>query len=360
MISTFVLILFEILSFYYEHNTYAEIVGKQLQKNAIYGSALNENYFLYRLELIRQKQPTIIALGSSRAGQFRQKFFSAPFVAATNGANSIAEMDFFIEEMLKFHRPKFIILTLDPWWFNPKYPNNRKNSYQELTGIDITYNKVLGFFRFFPILLSTKHPNPKTIFETMGIRAMLTSNGSFSDGSIFYATTLVSNPKTTPSLEPEMQSGRFKKSKMIDKQRLRQLESILDKLKNNQIHYFIIVPPLAPYTMNILNQDDGYQYFKAFSNHIQQYGGISFLDSNSLNINDCEFYDAIHPGDIVYAKMLLYLSTLNHNIKNILNLDIIKDSIKKAKDHAYSDNFFINSHEIDFLQIGCKKINFTQ
>lgn len=344
MLALLLLVILGILRQHYEHNSYENIVKKQIQNNAIYGSALNENYFLYRLELIKQKKPKIVALGSSRAGQFRQKFFNAPFVAATNGANSLAEMSYFIDEMLKQHHPTLVILTLDPWWFNPKYPNHRIMPYQNINGLNISFDKVFNSLILIPKVLFSEHPSPQTIFQTMGIRANLTSNGSFQDGSIFYATNLASKTTSLKDFEPENNSGRFVMSNSIDQARIKQFEAILQKLRKNKISYILLIPPLAPHTMQILNKQEGYKYFNDLTAYIKDCQGFSFLDTGLLKTNDSEFYDAIHPGDIVYAKML-YTIKDNKKLCNFLNIENLLLTIKK-NNQVYSDNFFLTKSKI--------------
>ena len=75
----------------FEHNSFESIVKRQLNHNSIYGTALNENVFAYKLELVKQTKPKIVALGSSRVLQLREEFFRDSFVSAGNAMNTLKE-----------------------------------------------------------------------------------------------------------------------------------------------------------------------------------------------------------------------------------------------------------------------------
>lgn len=115
-------LLFLYLGLIYEHNSYEAIAKRQIKNDSLYGSALNENYFSYRLAMIKLQKPDILAIGSSRVGQFKAKYFKHSFYTAANAANHLEEMQQFIDEVLKIYTPKVVILGLDPWWFNKKVP----------------------------------------------------------------------------------------------------------------------------------------------------------------------------------------------------------------------------------------------
>lgn len=65
-----------------ETMTYAEVAARQQQARALYGSAFNQNNFRYKLELVRQRRPAVIALGSSRVMTFREESFRTSFATA--------------------------------------------------------------------------------------------------------------------------------------------------------------------------------------------------------------------------------------------------------------------------------------
>ena len=113
-----------------------EAVKFQLEQNAIY-NFLSNDMFKYKLELIKNIKPKIIALGSSRVMQFREESFNTSFITTGGAMNYLNEGYLFLQEMKKIHKPEIIILGLDFWWFNEKFYQPKVFDQQEKKEIDI-------------------------------------------------------------------------------------------------------------------------------------------------------------------------------------------------------------------------------
>ena len=180
--------IFYYLSRIFEHNSFESIVKRQLEHNSIYGTALNENVFAYKLELVKQTKPKVIALGSSRVLQFREEFFTHSFISAGNAMNTLKEGRLFLEEVLKFYKPDIVILGLGVWWFNPFIPNYEKGEYFNITGTNIGGAKVRDIFKliydkhfFQPQYLLDNHfiTNPYSNLDSLGLNAIYNGRGFF-------------------------------------------------------------------------------------------------------------------------------------------------------------------------------------
>lgn len=368
---TLLFTLLYVLSSFFEHNYYSEIVQYQIKHNAIYGSALNENYFSYRLELIKKTKPDIVAIGSSRVGQFKQKFFRTSFIAAANAGNSLAETHYFIEEMIKNHKPKLVILGIDPWWFNKKMPNNKYSLYQQNDGKNINSAKIFGAVKIFasnPRLFVNQFiphqttKNPYTLIPSLGFRAITKSNGSFSDGSYLYFSTLSGISRAedenfnNSKNRIEREIFPFYYGKDLDQSRIEEFEAILNLLKQNHIRVLIITTPLSPTIYNLLINEkrEEFSWVQKFNDFAKNNQIFNFFDPYKLNSIDCEFYDGFHGGDVAYARILERISKKTTDISSFLNLQTIQEVIKTKKGYAYSDSLG-KYKEVDFLNIGCKK-----
>lgn len=360
------------LSFLYENNTYEEIVKRQIKNNSIYGSALNENYYSYRLQMIREKKPDIIIIGTSRAGLFRQIYFNQSMIAATNGSNTLGETEKFIQQMLTFHTPKIILLNLDPWWLLKSFPNYKDASYQELNGKDITQEKINNILKFFvtgKIPLSTRFlkenfiSNPYSNYDSLGLRAIDYSDGSFSDGSTFYASSIYGlktfqdkNFKNT-LFRLQKQISPFYYGQNIESDRIEQLEHIQKILKNHNIHVITYIAPIAPTIYETMQNQykEQYKYLDAVNNYAKEKNIYNFFNPLSLKTSDCEFYDGFHGGDVTYARMLLKISQNDSFLKKYVNTEKLQEIINTKQGKAFALEHKIGMEEIDFLQIGCKK-----
>src|SRR5690242_7988548 len=66
-----------------------EVVDRQQQAGAIYGTAVHDSRRELRLEILRHRQPEIVALGSSTSLDMRSEYFLRPFACACQAMDSI-------------------------------------------------------------------------------------------------------------------------------------------------------------------------------------------------------------------------------------------------------------------------------
>ena len=110
-----------------EHLSIKSIVSKQIHnKDVIYSSAINLDYKNYILEKYKITKPDILILGSSRAQYYPQYLFQRKMMIAQQPFYSFEMFLNSLEELIKIHKPKIIILGIDWWLFNKKY--NEKQS----------------------------------------------------------------------------------------------------------------------------------------------------------------------------------------------------------------------------------------
>lgn len=368
-----VAVLLAYLSLIFEHNSYTEIAKRQIQNDSIYGSALNENYFSYRLAMIKLQRPDILAIGSSRVGQLKSKYFNASFYTAANSSNNLSEMHQFIQEVLSIYDPQWVILGIDPWWFNKRFPDPSSLSYQTLQGDEIRSEKIKNALW---LLLQNKLPiraeffhasqisSPYTAKDSLGIRAISSSDGSFVDGSYFYASTLYrperfQDPAFNNTIWRIQNShSQFVHGQEVDPARIELFGSIVAMLKAKNIQTIIFFAPIAHGVFEVMDTKfkEKYGYLSRLFLQAKDLGIDNFFNPNLIaGSSDCEFYDGFHGGDITYARILLELSKRHPKFLQSLNLDAITSSIKLKKNHAYSGEHFKNLKELDFLQIGCDK-----
>lgn len=352
----------------YEHNSYENIVDHQIKNDAIYGSALNENYFKYRLAMVKKIKPEILMIGSSRAGQFRKKFFNTSFLTTANGANTLREMEYFTKEVLKIYHPKVIIFIVDPWDFNPKYPNYQQAKYQGLSGTDIGFEKIFLSLKYIverkmPIInIFNKHSyfNATTGYSSMGIRSIVAGDGSFPDGS-YMASSLIYNADYSTDREfldtlKRIRNGEnlFAWSKQIDSQRVMEFQKMIDQVRRNNIEVISIVVPLAPRVYQEMQKEkEKYAYIEQIKNEV---GNLKFLLNPAIiDTNNCEFLDGFHPGDVAIARTLKKIGEEDKAFGKYLDMQEINLTIRNYAGHVYSNESKTGIKEIDFLRLGCTK-----
>lgn len=365
-----------------ENSGFDEIIRLQIIKNGLYGTALAQNNYLYKLDLVKIVKPVVIALGSSTVMQFREEFFNCCFVNCGGAMNYLNEGRMFLEEMLLFHKPKLIILGVDFWWFNPNYDQPKDFPYHNNNGKTLTFDKLIKPFEYLlkgkitkkdylNILLNRQQENNITKYYSIGLRAIKESDGFRKDGS-FLASSLIFGCKNDfedynfKDTLGKINKGnrRFQYAKDISTERIAEFNRIVNLCRDHNIDVIYIIPPLSYTVYNkIQSMISEYSYVSKFRNYLKlslkNYEFYDFQNILDVGSDDCECIDGIHGGDVTYQKMLLKISQDNANsiLINYLNMDLIKNSVMRYQGKALSllnDNKF-KLMEVDFLGIGCKK-----
>ncbi|ANV97315.1 hypothetical protein BBW65_07690 [Helicobacter enhydrae] len=366
-----VMVLFY-LSRIFEHNSFETIVKRQTEQNSIYGTALNENVFGYKLELIKQRKPEVIALGSSRVGQIREEFFTTSFVTASNAMNTLKEGKYFLQKVLEFYKPKLVLIGLDPWFFNPSIQNYKIAEYQQIAGTNINMPKIKSILHliykkqfFKPKYIFDNHfiSNPYTSLDSLGLNAIYKGRGFLKDGSYLYSEVFIDKPTqdagfqdTTHRIENNL--AQFVYASHIDKSRIEDLLSMLKILTDHHIEFVIFITPMAPQIYTLMkSKQEKYAYIEELfialqKAHIKFY---NYFDPTPLSRNNCEFLDGFHGGDVFYARMFYDMAQKHTLLKSYSNLSYLSDIITTHKGRVFSKDSISFFPEKDFLRLGCKK-----
>ncbi|MGJ0494639.1 hypothetical protein [Aliarcobacter cryaerophilus] len=361
----------------YEDRSIHEIVKRQVNHDAVFNSKFTSgNNFSYKLALIEKIKPQIISLGSSRVMQFREELFKTSFVNAGGGMNHLNEGYLFLKEMIKFHKPEYIILGLDFWWFNSNFNQPETFPNHSLNGDTDFKQKVITIFHlikdgkvdldtFFYGLFSFK--NKITNFENIGINAIDYSNGFRKDGSYFYSQFIFGETNnhdinfSNTFKRIDNGNSRFEYSEHVSQERVKIFNDIVNFSKINDIKIVVFIPPLPK---EVLNKMDSlgikYNFVEEFrqivkNSDIENY---DYHDMKNFLDNSCEFIDGFHGGDVIYQRILKDMHNKNSILKKYINIEQINLSIKKNEGKVLSifdESKYKLKKEIDFLEIGCTK-----
>jgi hypothetical protein len=351
------------------------VVRRQQAQDAIYGSALFEDEADYKLDLIRARKPQVIALGSSRALQFRQDSFSAPFVNAGRGMNSIKQGTHFVQALLATYRPRIVLLTIDLWWLNSRRdePDFRPRNLENTGPLVSTFwgyvnEHKLTIPRSLRVILGDRS-NPVSARSGIGIAALTRGTGFRPDGSRDYGARYF-------GVDPSFDDRKFSNSidrmvkgrsllaygNEIDTAEMRALAAIVHDLKAAGADVIGILPPFARPVLDALNRNRShYGYFAPALAAIKSLPIpiFDFTDPQTIGASDCEFADGLHAGDVAYQRILRHIAQhLNDPaFRSVLSLDTIAKDIETFTGHAVTptaaDGY--RSKETDFLGIGCVK-----
>lgn len=351
----------------------------QRHSETYYRSAMHDNLRETALELLRRRQPEIIALGSSLSYAFRQEYFANSFGCGCGVMDSISEGEDFVDQLIESTRPKIVLFVLDFWWFTDPAVVRRGNMtqvtasplfsfaqlrvpYKQLTGGQITLSQFLGLA---PLPATEIVKNPP-----LGLMANLDNVGRRLDGS--QLNGLVFSPRAwdfyAPVRErlaaPEkfiMQPGRFGPDLSIHSERIAILKRTTQKLRDHGAHVILIYPPMAPQIVTAMEKSAHHGHFFDLARKIEALG-LEFYDCHSasaLGIEPAEFSDTHHGGNTAYMRILSAI--LKKNPASPLAKFVNQNKITRwAEDFrgttvAVFEQDHINVAETDFLGLGTAK-----
>ena len=353
-----------------------DVVTRQSDSAARYGSAIHEDGFAYKLELATREKPVIIALGSSRVLQFRQRVFSTKFINAGRGMITPEEGLTFMRALLPRHKPKVVIIGLDFWWFNPNwsYPNRRsRNTSLDLAKLGLVQDwllkskiSVADIWRV-AILSDTK--NQLTQHANIGVAAIMRGVGYRPDGSRDYGLRYSGNDPTfndqgfADTLRRiERGEVQFKHGQQAASPRFRLIDQLLHYLSSEGVTPIVVMPPLArPVLESMKTRGADFSYLTGIQEYITAlpFETYNFMDSEYLGADDCEFVDGFHGGEVVYQRMIASIIGQNPNSALVphVNIGALLRSIRKSSGHVLTEKSATEYTlaETDFLQIGCQK-----
>ncbi|HIG0327816.1 TPA: hypothetical protein ACX87D_001701 [Legionella pneumophila] len=362
----------------FELRDFTTIVRKQNESNAIYGTGIDIYYYDYKKEFVKLRKPVVLALGSSRALGLHEEVFNVPFTNAGQGMVSLEQGFIFIKEMLKFHKPKVIIISLDFWWFNDKV-GGKGYGFTQFDPVAVTWTRLLKPYillaknnitwrDFFNVLLLRKRTNNITKFNNLGIFAIKTSSGTKPDGSTHWGYSVLTG-KDTYDYQFKLGlnfikngTSNYEYASEFSKTRMEELNKIVKLCQANGIELYLFVPPVAEAIYkNMMSMKDKYLYidklrheFKSFPVHISD-----FHNPQDIPSNDCEFGDHYHAGDVTYLKMLLKMANepANQGLRKYLRINLIRQLINKYEGNVlvpFDENLYFTG-EKDMHNLGCIK-----
>jgi hypothetical protein len=349
----------------------------QQRDGGLYGTALHPNVYPYKLELYAARKPEIVVIGSSRVLQFRQRQFTRPFANLGRTINYAAEAVKLVQDMLAVARPDIVLFGIDHYWLNPAYTTAPDFRTHDLRGGSLTPDAMMTPFRWlldgrvspatYRNFLANKVPPAPNDRPLIGIQAIQAGAGFGPDGSWYYdhyiyGRRTAEDPEFRDTLRRiSTNSAQFRYGREIGLDRLAALKSAISLLQEAGVQVVTFIPPMAARVRSEMDaRGDAYGYASSARAAIAAIGSphADYLDGSTIGINDCEFIDGFHVGDVGVARLLLDLAERPETgLAPVLDLEHLHAVIARDAGHATSDRQFRREgeDEIDFLRLGCPK-----
>lgn len=328
----------------------------QLHENALYESALTDDTGFLKYGIISRTQPEIIALGTSRAMQFRAPFFKDATFYTTGGlGRSVDAMEEIFDRISSTYVPKIVILAVDWFWFNP---NHSPAKVPSIFGEDHPLsNRAYLYGSLYRELLKNENVRAQLVHPEIAVRDLIGNrptiglmaggknigfrpDGSFQSGEhiLHHKSTVERFAVTHRNIREG--SDMFKWADQVDERELLKLASLIAKMRERGTHVIVLLPPFPNEIYQALMESKGHRDF------ILQFEGsvrdlcaeqnVPFYDFSNmawLGASDEEAYDGFHASERTYGRIVLQFES-DPVIAPYINKDFIEQCMVNS-DHPY-------------------------
>jgi hypothetical protein len=352
------------------------IAAAQQRSEALYGTAIHANVYAYKMALLKERSPDIVAIGSSRVLELRAGDFSALFVNLGRTANYPDEAAEVVKDVMAVSHPKLILLAVDFWWFNPKMVFAFNFDTHRIRGGDLTSDALISPARWllegklrtraFLDMVAAGHPVKVGGVPMFGVQAITRGNGFAGDGSYYYLGTVYGRgPAEDPHFSDTFgriarNTSQFVRAAAPDEQRLAAFATLVRRLERTDVRLITFMPPVAPSVLTAMQKAGGFDYIDSARRRIAEISShhYDFHDARSIGAGDCEFIDGFHGGDVVAARILDRIAADQASgLAAYLNRHKVREIIDKDAGRALADDRYRQpgESEKDFLELGCNK-----
>ncbi|MHA1538366.1 MAG: hypothetical protein ACTSUD_12485 [Alphaproteobacteria bacterium] len=357
----------------------ARVAVDQQARGTLYGTGLHGNDREHRLALIAARQPEVVVLGSSRMEQFRQDYFTAPFVCACTLMGAIEHGAPFVEAMFKVAKPKLVILGLDYWWFGDSPDDGGGRWRPSVNASNLSAAKLLrpfawlrrgslGIGDYLGVLTGRGDIARLTTHPKLGVQAVVRGRGVRKDGSALHADALFGPARQHKGqdfdkVRAQIAEGDtyYPHNVRLAPRRFAELERLVRRIEGHGAKVVVILPPLAGRVADMMKAEGKFAYVSAIRARLRRTDGEihDFHDPRPLGAADCEFLDDRHGGDVVVMRMLERILRDNPGsaLTGVVGRAKITAAIARFKGHALAPfrPALYRRAETDFLGLGCRK-----
>ena len=338
------------LETYRELESIDEMASQSQHNGALIGLGYTDPMHLVKHAVLQNRQPEVIALGTSRVLQFRDFCFSKPesFYNCGRSVGKVQDLEAFLSSY-PGEKPKVIILGLDQDMFSVDDEDMLKEprTYQS-KGTSYGTRLTKGTKAFWEAWSDDEIVTGTTLLGTtnfIGRNARLENEGYRADGSYCYGRVIrQSNQQDAYDFKQMIRridkgKGRFAPATEINPNAIQQIADFLKSCKEMEIHVVGFLPPYGSAVYDRF-KEDALIYPHVFDLHGQlkpifEANGMlveDYTDIRSLSANDFETIDGLHGSEVCYLKLLKLLSANDP----ILASQVDRDSLDDYIAHAFS------------------------
>ena len=329
------------------------------QRSILVGQAYNNFRDVYQFEETSIRRPSVIALGSSRVGQFRGIFFrdSELFYNAAGSIGALSEFTDFIKHLSQ--PPQIIIAGMDSYFFQLENEKNnvvarpdpfmtRVQSYDPFFE---SFFRNGGWWKIYADYSKGKFSLTQLFAKTddrivIGLRSLMTSGGFTNDGSDYYGD-IIDRPSNQVKILPGIAAFAAGISATygdeygngISDNALKELRKFLSLCKEKNITAVGVLPPISHAEYEALQKYKDAPYASAFkklgvvlASVYKEYGFdfYDFRDIEALGSTDNEMFDNKHGGEKLYLRLFITMAEHSSSLAPLVDVPYLKSRLVSA------------------------------
>ncbi len=328
------------------------LIEKQDRDHSVLvGWGYNEQTPYYKLLGANYYQADVIALGTSRAMQFKGVYFKSSFYNIGGGCSgNYDEYKNFLQNLN--YTPKIMLLDLDAWVFNAGW-NWVCEDYSEFKEIKRKNRNIFSMTK----TIVQDYVNGKWDFDDLalyanneGFNGKVKDTGFMYDGSYYYGF-LYRYPEESTDYQfvntlSRIEEARdyFEYGEHVDQNTLEQLESLLQYCQKNEIYVIGYLAPFAPRVYKTMAESGNYGYLEEISpacrELFEKYGFAYFDYGNGaeLGVTDAYFVDGFHGSDVVYGLMVEDMIKSDETLASCINDEKLEELLANAFSEVVFEN----------------------
>lgn len=319
-------------------------------KDLLWGSAFDQSA-RFKLARIESMKPDLLIAGSSRATQFRAEMFKgASSYNASLAVTSLPDAEAFFAHVLSVYTPKLVLLTVDPWWFNPERGLSREEkltdyeSSQRWRHLFANAMKEAAKPETLKMLLTGPNwpeADPFGHRKPAGFAAAYRASGFRPDGSFQYGYMFLDLIPYYRSAGYGWQDGfvyyrkqvaesrgRFRYTGRPGDEQIARLRQTLEQLRAKQVRVVVVLPPFSKAVVDEIERTPAQKAFlKEIEDVVRETAAASgaefhnYHDLSKLGVSDEQTVDAVHADEIATARMTVELLQNSQALKALTDPD---------------------------------------
>jgi len=337
-----------------EFTTLSSVIeAQQGSPDILFSLAYSSVNKTYKKMLLQEREAEIVALGSSRVGQFRNQFFLAPekFANASNAAVDIQEMTDFVRNLDPDSSVRLLIVGFDQRHFDPH--DHLPSEVEHVTLFERVKNILSGQWKKVYVdymhhkFTLTQLSRAQAESADVGVLALINKNGFLPDGS-YYEGKIIGDAARLEVLSAAIVEERSKLERVqrqfqyqgpASEESREKLRTFLEVCRDRHIDVIAILPPYAPalYPQRATDADApgfaGDELSRSLADVFAEFNVQLFDYSNArtVGIQDSEFADILHGTDKAYLRILIDMAKRSTIVDKVVDQAALEKTLKNTE-----------------------------